>query len=233
MKLRKTLPAASLLIVLLAMPFQQAGAYKFEFTTVSDVVKKIRQRFGEVESYQASFRIVSEKAGKKTQQSGTVRYKSPDRMLVEFDQPPGQKIITTGSTMWVYIPSMNVVAEQDLKSQSESIFGAGSRSGLQRLFTMYHYKFASREQPETQKDGSKKYTLFLQMKESRSGFRTLRLWVSEDYMITRAEGETSAGKKVEIDFTNIRTDIDLPNGIFKFEPPSRDRVIKNPMISEE
>jgi len=43
----------------------------------------------------------------------------------------------------------------------------------------------------------------------------------------------SAGKKVEIDFTNIRTDIDLPNGIFKFEPPSRVRVIKNPMISEE
>ncbi len=71
------------------------------------------------------------------------------------------------------------------------------------------------------------------MKESRSGFRTLRLWVSEDYMITRAEGETSAGKKVEIDFSNRRTYIDLPNGIFKFEPQSRVRVIKNPMISEE
>ncbi len=137
MKLRRTLLAASLVIVFIASPVPRAGAYKFEFTTVSDVVKKIRQRFGEVESYQASFRIVSDKAGKKSQQSGMVRYKSPDRMLVEFDQPPGQKIITTGSTMWVYIPSMNVVAEQDLKSQSESIFGTGSRSGLPRLLTKY------------------------------------------------------------------------------------------------
>ena len=81
MNLRRTLPAASLILVFLTIPTPRAGAYKFEFTTVSDVVKRIRQRFGEIESYQASFRIVSEKAGKKTQQSGTVRYKSPDRKI--------------------------------------------------------------------------------------------------------------------------------------------------------
>jgi outer membrane lipoprotein-sorting protein len=209
------------------------GAYKFEFTTVSDVVKKVRQRFSSIESYQAGFRITSEKAGKKTQQSGTVKYKSSNKLLIEFDQPAGQKIITSGNTMWIYIPSMNVVAEQDLKSPSGSLFASNTRSGLNRLFTKYHYKFASREQPESQNEGSRKYTLMLQQKESRGGFRTLKLWISEDYIITRAAGETSAGKKVEIDFFNIRTDVDLPNGIFKFDIPSRARVIKNPMISEE
>lgn len=210
-----------------------SAAYKFDFTTVSDVVKKVRDKFSSIDSYQANFKINSDKMGKRSAQSGTVRYKSSSRLLVEFDQPYGQKIITSGNTMWIYIPSMNVVAEQDLKSSSDSLFTSNTASGLQRLFSKYHYKFASREQPEPQADGSKKYTLMLQQKESRSGFRTLKLWISEDYLITRASGETSNGKKVDIDFSNIRTDVDLPNGLFKFDIPSKARVIKNPMIAEE
>lgn len=227
------LRAASLILAVVFLSVGPAGAYRFEFTTVSDVAKKVRERFAAVESYQANFKIVSEKMGKKSYQNGVVKYKSPNKMLVDFVQPYGQKIIATGNTMWIYIPSMNVVAEQDLKSQSDSLFSSNTKSGLQRLFTKYHYKFASREQPERQPDGSKRYTMMLQQKESRSGYRNLKLWISEDYLITKAAGETSTGKKVEIEFTDIRTDVDHPAGIFKFDIPSRVRVIKNPMISEE
>lgn len=224
---------ASLSIISLLFFNTFAGAYKFEFVTVSDIVKKVRQKFGGIDSYQATFRINTEKMGKKSYQSGVVKYKSSNKMLVEFDQPFGQKIVANGNSMWIYIPSMNVVAEQDLKSQSESLFNSNTKNGLQRLFSKYHYKFASRQQPEVQADGSKKYTILLQQKESRSGFRTLKLWINEDFLISKAAGETSTGKKVDIEFTSIRTDLDLPNGIFKFDVPSRVRVVKNPMISEE
>ena len=82
-------------------------------------------------------------------------------------------------------------------------------------------------------DGSKMYTLILKQKETRSGYRTIKLWVSESYFIIKAEGETSTGKKVVITLSDIKTNIDLPNGIFKFEIPATARLIKNPMISEE
>jgi outer membrane lipoprotein-sorting protein len=225
--------APFLLILFVLSASEGVRAYKFEFTTVGDIVKKVRQRFAGIKAYQADFHVSSEKLGKKTFQTGTVKYKSTNRMLVEYSQPAGQRIVASGNTMWIYIPSMNVVAEQDLKSQSDSLFSSNTRSGLQRLFSRYHYKFASRQQPEPQGDGTKRYTLMLQQKETRSGFRTLKLWISEDYLITKAAGETSTGKKVEIEFTNIRTDVDLPNGIFKFDIPASVRVIKNPMISEE
>ncbi len=225
--------APFLLILFVLCAYEGARAYKFEFTTVSDIVKRVRQRFAGIKAYQADFHVSSEKLGKKTYQTGTVKYKSTNKMLVEYSQPAGQRIVASGNTMWIYIPSMNVVAEQDLKSQSDSLFSSNTRSGLQRLFSRYHYKFASRQQPEPQTDGTKRYTLMLQQKETRSGFRTLKLWISEDYLITKAAGETSTGKKVEIEFTNIRTDVDLPNGIFKFDIPASVRVIKNPMISEE
>ena len=207
-------------------------AYKFDFVTVSDIVKKIKGRFSEIKTYEANFKILTEKTGSKNVQSGTIKYKAPDRILITFQQPFGQKIIANGKTMWIYIPSMNVVAEQDLKDDG-GFFSSATKNGLQRLFNKYHYRFLSKNQPEPQQDGSKMYTLQLKQKESRSGYRTINLWVSENFFITRATGETSSGKKVDIEFTDIKIDTDIPNGMFKFDIPPQVRIIKNPMMAEE
>lgn len=223
--MRRIVPVA--LVLAVALP---GLAYKFDFITVNDVVKKVRNRFRDMKGYQANFVITTVKSGKTSVQRGVLKYKNGNKMLVLFTSPHGQKIVSDGSRMWIYIPSMNVVAEQDLKSDGGLFDSTGS--GLQRLFSKYHYRFDSKEQPQ-ELNGKKYYTLFLKQKESRSGYRTMKLWVSEDFIITRAEGHTAAGKKVTIEFNNIKTDVSLPNSAFSFDIPSRARVIKNPMISEE
>ncbi len=207
-------------------------AYKFDFVTVSDIVKKIKSNYGALESYQADFKIVSKKMGRTSTQRGILRFKSPNSLLMDFYQPSRQKIVSNGKMMWIYIPSMNVVAEQDLKSDS-GLFTSASKSGLKRLFSKYHYRFASKTQPEEQKNGEKLYTLVLKQKESRSGYREIKLWVSEKFFIKRALGTTSSGKTVDITLSSIKTGLKLSNGIFKFTVPARARVIKNPMISQE
>jgi len=232
MKLSGRVAFSFFFIGLLVCTATDLFAFKFDFTTVSDIVDNIKKNFGKMESYQANFTIVSDKGGRTSHQAGTIKYKAHNKLCIEFSQPVGQKIVSNGKTMWIYIPSMNVVAEQDLNSDS-GIFTSGSKSGLRWLFSKYHYRFASKEQPETQDDGTKRYTLILKQKESRSGFRKMKLWVTERYFIIRAQGETSTGKKVDIAFSDLKTNISLPNGLFKFDVPSRARVIKNPMISEE
>ncbi len=217
-------------VMLSAIP--GAHAFKFDFTTVSDIVDNIKKNFGKIDSYQANFSILSEKTGKTTRQTGTIKYKANNKLSIEFSQPYGQKIVSNGKTMWIYIPSMNVVAEQDLDPES-GIFTAGTKSGMNWLFSKYHYRFASKDQPEVQDDGTKRYTLILKQKESRSGYRKMKLWANERYFIVRAQGETSTGKKVDISFTDLKTNVAMPNGIFKLDIPARARVIKNPMISEE
>ncbi|HOP63288.1 MAG TPA: outer membrane lipoprotein carrier protein LolA [Spirochaetota bacterium] len=229
---RKTVILAFATAIFVFTGLVNVFAYKFDFVTVSDVVKNIKKTYKELESYQAKFSIVSVKDGRKSTQNGVLRFKATDRLLMEFYNPSRQKIVSNGEMMWIYIPSMNVVAEQDLMSES-GIFTSGSKSGLNRLFNKYHYRFASKEEPETLNDGSKMYTLVLKQKESRSGYRTITLWVTENFFIQKAEGVTSTGKKVVITLTDIKTNVDLPNGIFKFDIPASARVIKNPMISEE
>lgn len=220
------------LVVLFSLFAVNAFAYKFDFVTVSDIVNNTKKNYSEMKSYQANFSIISDKGGKKNNQTGILRFKSADKLLMEFFQPSRQKIVSDGKMMWVYIPSLNVVAEQDLLSDS-GLFTSGSEAGLNRLFSKYHYRFASKDEPETMKDGSKMYTLVLKQKESRGGYKTINLWITENFFIQKAEGFTSSGKKVEITLSDIKTNVDLPNGIFKFDIPATARVIKNPMISEE
>ncbi len=208
-------------------------AQDFEFTTVSDVVKEVKDRFADVESYTASFTIKSTKGNNTVVQEGTVRSLKPNMLRVDFTSPKTQKVVSDGERMWIYIPSLNVVAEQDLKEDKTTTFSTTSAVGLRRLFNKYHYKFAGKEQPKLMEDGKKYYTLELKQKESRSGYKTLNLWITEDYMITRAEGETASGKYVVIEFSNIDTNTKLSKGMFKFEIPANARTIKNPMISEE
>ncbi|MCX7677907.1 MAG: outer-membrane lipoprotein carrier protein LolA [Spirochaetes bacterium] len=205
----------------------------FNFVTVTDIVKKVKKRFAEIDSYQADFSMTSYKLGSVTRQTGTIKYKAANKLLVECYGGRQYRIVSDGRKMWIYIPSMNAVVRQDLKSDAEGIFSTGTKSGLQRLFSKYHYKFASKEQPELQSDGTKKYTLFLKQKEQRGGFRTIKLWISEDFLITKAEGETAIGKKVELELKNIKTDISLPNGLFKFDIPGQAKVVVNPLMSEE
>jgi outer membrane lipoprotein carrier protein len=233
---RKNFPVFVLLFAVIILFMSELSAYNykiFEFTTVSDVVKKVRKKFSDMESYQADFKIVSEKLGNKAHKSGRIIYKATDKMLIEFANPAGQKIVSDGKRLWVYIASMNVVAEQDMKSDSASIFSSATGSGLKRLFTKYHYKFASKNQPEKQSDGSMQYTLFLKQRESRSGFRSIKLWISEDFLIKKAVGESSTGKMIEIIFSNIKSNFEVSNGVFQFDIPSQAKIIKNPLISEE
>ncbi|MDY6967515.1 MAG: outer-membrane lipoprotein carrier protein LolA [Spirochaetota bacterium] len=223
----------SIFVLFFLTPTLTGKKYKFEFITVSDIVKRVKKKFSEIESYQANFIITTTKLESKSNQSGLVMYKAPSKIRIEFYVPYGQKVISNGQTMWIYIPSMNVVAEQDLKSDNNSLFLTGTKSGLNRLFQKYHYKFASKKQPNEQSDGTMNYTLILKQRESRSGFRNLKLWIDENYIITQAHGETSTGKSVKIQLANIKTDVDITNGKFHFDIPSKARIIKNPIISEE
>lgn len=221
-------------ILLCSSAFSQES-YRFEFETVSDVVRKTKEEFSKIKSYSADFSIVTKKGNSTTVQKGTLKSLRPNYLMIHFSEPHNQRIVSDGKMMWIHIPSMNVVAEQDLKEdESGTVFSPGSYVGLKRLFAKYHYKFASKTQPEKAEDGKEYYTLSLSQKESRSGYKTIKLWIAkENYMIMRAEGETAGGKNVDISFSNISTSGNFSKGMFKMEIPSNAKVIKNPMISEE
>lgn len=209
------------------------SAQEFEFVTVSDVVRKVKDRFSDVEGYSANFVIESKKGSSTEVKKGTIQSLKPNMLKIQFRSPKSQLLVSDGETMWIHIPSMNVVAEQDLKGDKSTEFSTTSYVGLKRLFAKYHYKFDSKDQPALGVDGKKYYTLYLKQKESRSGYKSMKLWVNEDFLITRAVGETSSGKSVSISFSNINTKASLRKGSFKFDIPANARVIKNPMIAEE
>ncbi|HQO39444.1 MAG TPA: hypothetical protein PK986_03140, partial [Spirochaetota bacterium] len=94
------------LIIIFFMAAGSAFAYKFDFVTVSDIVKNIKKTYADLESYQANFQIQSEKDGRRAIQTGVLKSKGSDKLLMEFSNPARQKIVSNGEMMWVYIPSL-------------------------------------------------------------------------------------------------------------------------------
>ena len=87
MKLSGRVVFSFFIIGLLVCSATDLFAFKFDFTTVSDIVDNIKKNFGKMESYQANFTIVSDKGGRTSHQAGTIKYKAHNKLYIEFSQP--------------------------------------------------------------------------------------------------------------------------------------------------
>lgn len=202
-----------------------------EFLHPSDVVSQMKKRFKEMKSYQAKFTIETKENQKTTHARGVVAYKQNGKINFTFEKPAGDKIISDGRRLWVYIASINAVGIQDLANttKGKSIYDSVSYDGLVALFKQYHYSFRSPKQPE-QIDEKKYYVFTLKEKVASGSFNSMLIYVSpEDHLIHRVEAFSASGRKVELKFSAIKLDEDLPNSLFTFEVKGRTRVIENPL----
>ena len=99
------------------------SALNADFIHHSDIVRQVRKKFAEMETYKANFNI-EVKEDKKTKTShGTVYYKKGGKVNFTFKKPYGDQIISNGRKMWVYINKLNAVGVQSPaeKTQKTSI----------------------------------------------------------------------------------------------------------------
>lgn len=220
-----------LFLIFLFFSLPNINAQEQQFLHPSDVVTKMKARFKEMQGYQANFVIISSD-GKKITSKGVVYYKQGGKINFTFSRPSGDKIISDGKRLWVYIASLRAVGIQDLQHQDKdgkSIYQTASYDGLVALFRQYHYSFRSSEQPETI-DGEKYYVFQLKEKVASGGFTSMLLYVSpQDYLIHRLKAVSASGREVELQFSSLQVNPDLPNNLFTFEIKGNIRVIENPL----
>lgn len=225
-----------ILLVVLLLSVSIYSEAEHGWNSPASVSREIIKAFKNLKTYQANFTI-STTRGKKTKvMSGKCYYKSGGKMRFDFNKPYGDVIVSNGKKLWIYIKKLNAVGIQSLtlnkKHHGKPLFMATSATGIERMFKKYHYKFDQIKQPRVI-DSKRYFILDLTQMVKVGGFSKIKLFVDADnYFIKKAIASNEFGLTSTIKFTNIKKNILIEDGRFKFTTPGSAKIVQNPLIKE-
>jgi len=199
-----------------------------DIVTASQFFDQVAERYAQVEDYSASLDIT---AGRETMR-GTIYFKSPSNLRVDFTEPADQVIAFDGQTLTVYIPSYRAILSQTTDAKA----GAGSanlatREGLKMMKRSYGVAFEKDPTPVPLEGGAADETavvLVLTRTMVSEGFKTIKLYISPDTkLIRRMEGWTLSGELLRFDYRGMKINAGIPNSRFQYDSPASANVYNN------
>ncbi len=199
--------------------FSLFSAAAQEIIPASRFFESLSSTYGDIADYKADLVITKGE----TILEGVVFYKSPNLLRINFSQPEDQVIVVNNENLMIYLPDKSVVMTQKLREKSETTPAArASEKGLRLLAQGYSISYLSSPDPVPLVEGSNEMVvkLRLEWRTTDEGFRQIIMSVGQNNMIRRMEGITTTYDTVVFDFTNIRTNQNIPEARFDFEPPA-------------
>ncbi len=199
-----------------------------DLVTADQFFAKVSAAYASVEDYEAQISISN--AGQPMR--GTLYFKSPALLRINFTQPADQVIVFDGTTLKVYIPQYRAVLQQETGSAG---LGAGaaalaSREGLAMMKRNYTIAWETSPQASVLDQGSGEmvHRLMLTRKSVAEGFKTIRVSVSaSNLLIRRIEGWTVANERISFDFTSITLNQGIPAARFLYDAPASANIYNN------
>jgi len=196
--------------------------------TADQFFSQLADKYALVSDYQADVQII---AGHQPM-TGTLLFKSPSLLRIDFSQPSDQVIVFDGKTLIVYLPQYRAVLRQDSTDQGISVGAAtlASKEGLSLLRRNYTIGWEQSPNPEPLDPGSNElvYRLMLSRKSVSEGYKNIRISVSADTMlIRRLEGWTVSNDKITFDFKNIQLNRGISDNRFVYNAPASANVYSN------
>jgi len=204
----------------------QTSESSINIISVNDIKAKMAEKFESIDDYTADFVWINSDVHYK----GKMQYKKPDKILLTFEEPSEQKIVSNGNLLYIYIPYLKVVVQQLLTEETESsIIATTSEAGLSKLFDEYSFSFYDTSTLQPYRN-TKAYHLKLSQKTPKVGFKKMDIWVSEGGLILQSNGISPNGINVSLIFSNIKLNTELPDYIFDFEVPADAQIIRNIIV---
>jgi outer membrane lipoprotein-sorting protein len=199
-----------------------------EIITAERYLDTVSERYSGIRDYEA--RIVIRSGNSEMQ--GNVSYLSPSFLRIDFTRPAEQVIVFNGELLTVYLPEYRAVLNQSITPSRRPAAGASmaSAQGLNLLKRNYVASFVTGPNPVRLDENSNEEVVKLRLsrRSISEGFREIILSVSPaSKLIRRIEGRTIADVQVRFDFTNIRTNIGIPELRFVYDSPGSAYMYNN------
>jgi len=198
-----------------------------EILTAEKYLSIVAETYSGIKDYSANIRINTGK----TEMYGTIIYKSPNLVRIDFTKPEEQVIAYNGETLTVYLPEYRAVLSQTISKSSSSAGAAlASAQGLGLLRKNYNsaYTIGPDPVPLDQESTELVIMLTLSRRSVSEGFRELKLSINPDTrLIRRIEGLTLAGETIIFDFTDIKLNQEIGESRFAYDSPASANVYNN------
>ncbi|MFZ5475786.1 MAG: LolA family protein [Myxococcota bacterium] len=211
-----------MLASLLAAPLVYAGP---DQPTVTEVVAGVKDTYKGAQSVKAEFTQVrhDKLTGKDDRQHGKLAFERPNKLRIEtgdVGKPAKSVVVSDGKTIWVYAVDQKVVSQ--LPDANAAASGMGiSLDELAKLDEIFTVSLMP-EKPQ-------KPSHTLQLVPKKPGpFKSLQLTLSKQkYVLQDLTLVDTMDNQIDMNFTMVRLNVDIPDSEFTFQPPAGVQVIKS------
>lgn len=191
---------------------------------ITSLVNLMKNRYASINDYQG--KIVLQVGDKGVLQEGEMSYKYPGKFKIEINTPEKKVYVCDGKTIYIYYPSLSVVATQNLKKGQVNIQYGQSKETLSYIFDAYTFNF-SEGKSLYQFNNFRVYKIKGWAKRVEAGFKSLELYVDETGFIVYQSAVNLEGKVIRYYFTSYKTNQDLSDLLFNFSIPDNVQIIEN------
>ncbi len=200
-------------------------------TTASAYFKTISEYYATLKDYVVDFEIKIDKQ----ETAGTLSYKSPDLVRLDYSNPEEQVIVFNGDNLTIYLPDASAVLQQQIVSDSSSAATLGSAQGLSLMSRYYSVAYETGQSAEPLEDGSDEMVIkfILTRKNASEAFRYIKIAVNEGTkLIRRIEAVTPKGETFLFNFYEYQLNQGLSDQRFIYDAPSSANTYNNFLFSE-
>jgi len=198
-----------------------------DIITAENYLQMVSETYTNIRDYEAA---VTLRSGS-TDMVGRASYLQPCFMRIDFSRPADQVIVFNGDVLIIYLPEYRAVLNQDIKRKpGASGVGVASAQGLSLLRRNYVSSFVTGPNPEPLDAGSGERVVKLRLtrRTASEGFREIILSINPTTkLIRRVEGRTIGESELRLDFTNIRTNVGIPEARFAYDTPPSANMYNN------
>ena len=179
---------------------------------------ELAQTLSQLKSMQANFsQVVRTEEGREIQKSsGSMALSRPGKFRWDTTKPMRQLIVADGKKLWVYDPDLEQVTVSSLASeigQSPALFLSGYDENALKSYGIKANK------------NRRQIIYTLTPKSDNADFRYVQL-TFQGLKLTQMRLVDSLGQVTNLEFSRLRTNVDLDPGLFRFEPPAGVDVIE-------
>jgi outer membrane lipoprotein-sorting protein len=199
-----------------------------EIVTAERYLERVSEQYAGIRDNEARLAIRSGSSD----MEGQLSFLNPSFLRIDFTRPAEQVIAFNGELLTVYLPEYRAVLNQEVSHRSSAATGASmaSAQGLTLLRRNYVSAFVTGPDPSPLEEGRLDMVVKLRLtrRTVSEGFREIILCVDpESLLIRRIEGRTIADALVRFDFSDIRTNLGIPEGRFIYDSPASANMYNN------